>query len=376
MKIITIEIPISKPYFSNNEILALAEPIKSGQVTQGKEIEKFEKELQSVCSCTFAVAVNSGTSALQLSLLSHNIGAEDEVICPSYSFIATANSIKTTGATPVFTDVDMHTYNMTTELTESLITKKTKAIMLVHQFGSPLDLDGFKNLAKKYNLLLIQDAACAIGSLYKNHPVCTWGDTSCLSFHPRKIITTGEGGAILTNDTKINEKVRELRSHGRKIDSVKEEYNSFGFNYRMSELNAVIGNMQIKKLNEILEKRTKIANNYLIELSKYKNKFGLPKYLPDSRPNYQTFQIRILEGKLKREHLMKFLKDHGIDTRSGIPPIHKQNCYSNLSEYSNTKLSNTELLYEQGLCLPIFPSLEENEQEYILDKLIKGIEQI
>lgn len=374
MRTITIEIPISKPYFSSDEILALAEPIKSGWVTQGKEVEKFEKELKSVCNCTFAVAVNSGTSALQLSLLSYDIGAGDEVICPSYSFIATANSIKTTGATPVFTDVDMHTYNMTTELTEPLITDKTKAIMLVHQFGNLLDLDRFKDLAKKYNLLLIQDAACAIGSLYKNHPVCAWGDTSCLSFHPRKIITTGEGGAILTNDATINEKTKELRSHGRKVDSVKEEYNSFGFNYRMSELNAAIGNIQIKKLNEILEKRIKIATNYLIELSKYNNKIGLPKCLPDSRPNYQTFQIRILEGELKRDYLMKFLKDHGIDTRGGIPPIHKQNCYLNCHEYKNIKLPNTELLYEQGLCLPIFPSLEENEQEYILDKLIKGLE--
>ena len=368
-------IPFSKPYFSQEELDALKGPIESGWVTQGIEVEKFEKSLSQLCSVEYAISVNSGTSALHLSLIAHNIGKGDEVICPSYSFIATANSIKLAGATPIFADVDINTSNMTPELTEKHITKKTKALMIVHQFGLPVDLDGFQELANRHKLILIQDAACAIGSTYKNKSLSTWGDISCLSFHPRKIITTGEGGAVLTNDPAIAKKIRELRSHGTSVSSAEhKEYYSFGYNYRLSDLNAAVGNVQLKKLEEIISRRTEIANKYLAGLSKYKDKIAIPFFPHNSRPNHQTLQIRILSGIKKRDSLISKLAGSGISTRAGIPPIHKQIVYSELQEYKNVSLPNTEILSEQGLCLPVFHDLSLKDQEYITQKLIENLE--
>lgn len=380
MKTETQIIPFSKPYFSKEELDALKGPIESGWVTQGIEVEKFEKTLSELCEVEYAISVNSGTSALHLSLLAHNVGSGDEVICPSYSFIATANSIKLSGATPIFTDVDINTANMDPDLTEKYITKKTKALMVVHQFGTPVDIDGFRELANKHKLILIQDSACAIGSTYKNKSLSTWGDISCLSFHPRKIITTGEGGVVLTNDSNIAKKVRELRSHGSSIlnknanlTGKHEEYLSFGFNFRLSDLNAAVGNIQIKKLDEILLKRTEIANKYLSSLSIYKDKIAMPVFPNNTKPNYQTFQIRILTGSKKRDFLISTLANSGISTRAGIPPIHKQIVYSKLAEYKTVSLPNTELLSKEGLCLPLFPALNSKDQEYIIQKLVENL---
>ena len=371
MKTETKTIPFSKPYFSHKEFEALREPIESGWVTQGNEIEKFEKSLSEIYGVEHAIAVNSGTSALHLSLLAHNIGLGDEVICPSYTFIATANSIKHAGATPVFSDIDINTSNMTPELTEKHITKKTKAIMVVHQYGFPCELNGFRKLADKHKLLLVQDSACAIGSTYENKALTSWGDISCISFHPRKIITTGEGGAVLTNDEKITEKIKELRSHGiSSSNKNKVDFSSIGFNYRLSELNAAVGNVQLQKLEEILLKRREIANKYLLALSAHKEKFAIPDIIPGSNPNYQTLQIRVLSGKTGRDLLISLLANAGISTRTGIPPIHKEIAYK---EYKNISLPNTELLSEQGLCLPIYPGLSTYDQDYIIQKVIESI---
>ncbi len=383
MKTETKTIPFSKPYFSQEELDALKGPIQSGWVTQGIEVEKFEESLSKLCGVKYAISVNSGTSALHLSLIAHNIGENDEVICPSYSFIATANSIKLAGATPVFVDVDINTSNMTTELVEKHITKKTKALMLVHQFGLPVDLDGFRDLANRHKLILIQDAACAIGSTYKNKSLSTWGDISCLSFHPRKIITTGEGGAVLTDNLDIAKRIRELRSHGasssnknkdNKLFAKHDEYYSYGYNYRLSDLNAAVGNVQLKKLDEIISRRIEIALRYIANLAKYKNEIAMPTIPNNSNPNHQTFQIRILAGREKRDSLILTLADSGISTRPGIPPIHKQIAYSKLPEYKNISLPNTELLSEQGLCLPVFHDLSIDDQKYIIQKLIENLE--
>lgn len=375
-------IPFSRPYFSQEELDALKGPIQSGWVTQGIEVEKFEESLSKICNAKYAISVNSGTSALHLSLIAHNIGENDEVICPSYSFIATANSIKLAGATPVFTDVDINTSNMTPELVEKHITKKTKALMIVHQFGLPVDLDSFRKLANKYKLILIQDAACAIGSTYKNKPLSTWGDISCLSFHPRKIITTGEGGAVLTDNVDIAKRIRELRSHGAcssnkgkydKLFAKQDEYYSYGYNFRLSDLNAAVGNVQLKKLNEIISRRNEIALRYIANLSKYKDKIAMPIIPNNANTNHQTFQIRILAGKEIRDSLILQLASFGISTRPGIPPIHKQIAYSRLSEYKNISLPNTELLSEQGLCLPVFHDLNIKDLEYITQKLVENL---
>ena len=382
MKTDTKTIPFSKPYFSDKEIEALRGPIKSGWVTQGIELEKFEKSLSEIYKVNHAIAVNSGTSALHLSLLAHNIGPGDEVICPSYTFIATANSIKHSGATPIFTDVDINTSNMTPELTEKHITKKTKAIMVVHQYGFPCELNTFRELANKYKLLLVQDSACAIGSTYENKPLSSWGDISCISFHPRKIITTGEGGAVLTNDEKIAAKIKGLRSHGVALSSQNkkgfinvrfDQYHSIGFNYRLSELNAAVGNIQLQKLEEILLKRRDIANKYLAAFATHKETIAMTGITPGSNPNYQTFQIRVLSGKTKRDSLVSLLENAGISIRTGIPPIHKELAYSELKEYKDISLPSTELLSEQGLCLPIYPELSAYDQEYIIQKVAESI---
>src|SRR3989338_4039590 len=255
-------IPISKPYFNKQEEKVISDVIRSGWVMQGPRVSEFEEEFAKYVGSKYAVAVSSGTAALHLSLLAIGVKAGDEVIIPSFSFIATANSVVHCGASPVFIDIDQRTYNIDPKRVEEYLanavkknSKKIKAIMPVHQLGMPADMDYIMTIAKKYNLYVVEDAACALGSEYKGRKAGNIGDVGCFSFHPRKIITTGEGGMITTNDKKVAEKVRLLRNHGmtisphernKKVTIKKEEYPLVGYNYRMTDLQGAIGLVQIE----------------------------------------------------------------------------------------------------------------------------------
>ena len=376
-------IPISKPYFNKNEEKALSDVIKSGWVMQGPMVSEFEEKFAQYVGTKYAVAVSSGTAALHLSLLALGIGEGDEVIIPSFSFIATANAVAHCGASPVFIDIDQRTYNISPEKIEEYLAgvskkknKKVKAIMPVHQLGMPADMDYIIAIAKKHSLHIIEDAACALGSEYKGRKVGSIGEISCFSFHPRKIITTGEGGMITTNDKRIAEKARLLRNHGmtisahernKKVMIKKEEYPLVGYNYRMTDLQGAIGLVQMEKLEYILNKRRAIARRYnsLLEKIEWLERPYVPEY---ANPNYQSYIVRVKEGGFKiRNHIISKLIGSGISCKAGVQAIHMEKCYR--EKYKGDRLINTERAFYSTMLLPLYSELKEHEQDKVVRNL-------
>ena len=376
-------IPISKPYFNKNEEKALSDVIKSGWVMQGPMVSEFEEKFAQYVGTKYAVAVSSGTAALHLSLLALGIGEGDEVIIPSFSFIATANAVAHCGASPVFIDIDQRTYNISPEKIEEYLAgvskkknKKVKAIMPVHQLGMPADMDYIIAIAKKHSLHIIEDAACALGSEYKGRKAGNIGDVGCFSFHPRKIITTGEGGMITTNDKRIAEKVRLLRNHGmtisahernKKVMIKKEEYPLVGYNYRMTDLQGAIGLVQMEKLEYILNKRRAIARRYnsLLEKIEWLERPHVPAY---ANPNYQSYIVRVKEGGYKiRNHIVSKLIGSGISCKAGVQAIHMEKCYR--EKYKGDRLINTERAFYSTMLLPLYSELKEHEQDKVVRNL-------
>ena len=376
-------IPISKPYFNKQEEKVISDVIRSGWVMQGPRVSEFEEEFAKYVGSKYAVAVSSGTAALHLSLLAIGVKAGDEVIIPSFSFIATANSVVHCGASPVFIDIDQRTYNIDPKRVEEYLanavkknSKKIKAIMPVHQLGMPADMDYIMTIAKKYNLYVVEDAACALGSEYKGRKAGNIGDVGCFSFHPRKIITTGEGGMITTNDKRIAEKVRLLRNHGmtisphernKKVTIKKEEYPLVGYNYRMTDLQGAIGLVQMEKLEYILNKRRAIARRYnsLLEKIEWLERPHVPAY---ANPNYQSYIVRVKEGGYKiRNHIVSKLIGSGISCKAGVQAIHMEKCYR--EKYKGDRLINTERAFYSTMLLPLYSELKEHEQDKVVRNL-------
>lgn len=373
-----MKIPVAKPWMDEAEERAAAEVVKSGWVTQGPKVEEFEKVIAEYIGASEAVCVTSCTTALHSALILSGIGTGDEVIVPSMSFIASTNSIVHTGAVPVFVDVSLDTCNMDIESIESRISNKTKAVMVVHQMGLPAALNEITEMARHYGLSIIEDAACAIGSAYNGKMIGSHGNMACFSFHPRKVITTGEGGAITTNDKTLAQKLRRLRHHGMSVSDIErhnakniilETYNEVGYNYRMTDIQAAIGLCQMEKLPAIIKKRREIAHIYNKKLSKIEH-LRIPEE-PGKMffNNYQTYWIEVCANSpVTRNTLMERLLKRGISTRRGIMAAHREPCYSHI----NANLPNTERLTDNTIILPLYPQMKENEVQYV----IKNIEEI
>jgi perosamine synthetase len=367
-----MKIEIAKPYIDEQEQEAVGRVIASGWVSQGPVVAEFEALFAKYVGAKYAVATTSCTTALHAALVVSGIGRGDEVIVPSLSFIATANSVVHSGATPVFADIDPETCNITPHMIEPLITKKTKAIMPVHQIGLPADLDSIKAVADRYGLIVIEDAACAIGSEYKSKKIGGHGNLACFSFHPRKVITTGEGGMITTNDEDIAARLRRFRHHGMSVSDLErhnankviiESYPETGYNYRMTDMQAAMGIVQMKKLPEILQKRLSIAKRYNEAFSKIDciRVPGIPSY---ARHNYQSYWIEMLKNSpLSRDGLMIKLLEKGIASRRGIMAIHKEQCYSAYG----VSLPITERITSNTIILPLYPSMTDDEVGYVMD---------
>lgn len=366
-------IPIAKPYLTEEEAQAAYDTILTNWITQGPKVAEFEEKFVEYTGAKYAVAVSNCTTALHLSMIVAGVGVGDEVICPSMSYIATANSIKYVGATPVFAEVG-EDYNIDLEDVKKKITSKTKAILIVHQIGMPADIDEFASLCKEKNLILIEDAACAIGSSYKGRKIGSHSDLVCFSFHPRKVITTGDGGMITTSRQDFAERIKLLRQHGMSVnDQVRhnslqviiEEYLEVGYNYRMTDIQAAVGIKQLEKLDWIVEERRKIANIYTEGL-KGIDCIRLPYENEGKHYNVQSFSIYLKENApIERDDLMQKLLDIGISTRRGVMTIHREKAYEKEIDF----LPVSEKLADRSILLPLYVGMEEIDIEYVIDSL-------
>ena len=367
------DIPFAQPEFGDAEAAAVADVLRSGWASQGPAVARFEALFAERVGARHAVATSSCTTALHVALLLAGVGPGDEVICPSYSFIATANAVLYAGATPVFADIDAHTWNLDAGDALRCRSSRTKAVMPVHQVGLAADLDAFAPFAA-HGVTIVEDAACAIGSTYRGRPIGSHGHLTCFSFHPRKTVSTGEGGMITTDVADAAERARRLRSHGASVSAfsrhqakgvVFEEYAELGYNYRLSDVQAAIGIVQLSKLDALLVRRHAIAD-------RYDAAFGaLPHIQLPARPGYadhafQSYGIVLTsECRRDRDEVLQALADRGISCRRGIPPIHLEPLY--VHRFGRVSLPVTEAIAARALFLPMFSSLEPTDQDRVID---------
>ena len=374
-------IPLTRPEFGDEEARAVAGVLKSGWVSQGPKVAEFEALVAARIGVAHGVATTSCTTALHLALVASGVGPGDEVICPSYSFNATANAVLYAGATPVFADIEADTWNLDPADIEKRLSSKTRAILAVHQVGLAADLDRLKASAPK-GVSLVEDAACAIGSLYKGRPVGSSGNISCLSFHPRKTISLGEGGMVLTDDESIADRVRRLRSHGASVSDldrhkaqglVYEEYPELGYNYRMTDIQAAIGIEQLKRLDELLARRRAAATRYNTAFCKVEQ-IQTPAEPAYARHSYQSYAIRLRPGcRVGRDEAMGELIAAGISCRRGIPPIHLEPLYRDRGPGRNIPLPVTEAVAADSIFIPLYASLSESDQTRVIDAVIQVV---
>jgi perosamine synthetase len=370
-------IPIAKPYLTKEDAQSAYDTILTGWITQGPRVLEFEEKFAKYVGSKFAVAVSNCTTALHLSMIVAGIKEGDEVICPSMSYIATANSIKYVGATPVFAEVG-EDYNIDAKHTESLITSKTKAILIVHQIGFPADIDAFKDICNRHNLILIEDAACAAGSSYKGKKIGSHSDLVCFSFHPRKVISTGDGGMITTNNPEYNERLRLLRQHGMSVNDrvrhssskvIFEDHLEVGYNYRMTDIQAAVGIKQLEKLDWIVQERRKIAEYYLGKLKDVPN-IRLPKESSNTYINWQSFSIYLLpSAQISRNKLMQKLLDEGIASRRGVMCSHRETAYK--EECKFLQLPFSEDLQDNSIVIPLYIPMEIADVDKVVTFLKK-----
>jgi dTDP-4-amino-4,6-dideoxygalactose transaminase len=354
-------IPIARPEVGVEEQEAVLRVMASGQLAQGEEVARFEAEFAAACGVKHAVAVSSGTTALHVALLAHNIGEGDEVITTSFSFIATANSILYTGACPVFVDIEPDTFNLNPEQVEAAITPRTKAIMPVHLFGHPAPMDRLMEIAHKHGLVVIEDACQSHLAEFAGVKVGAYG-TGCFSFYPTKNMTSGEGGMITTNDPQIAERSTVLRGHGMRRRYYHDE---LGFNFRMTNLHAAIGRGQLTKLPRWTERRQENAAYLTALLEQLGAKVVAPVVRPNCTHVYHQYTIRVAAGSaISRDTLITRLGELGIGCGVYYPlPIHKQSVY--LERGYQVELPETDKAAGEVLSLPIYPSLTTEQLDRI-----------
>jgi len=372
-------IPVARPFFGQEEEQVVLEALRSGWVSQGPKVGEFEKRFAEYVGAKYAVAVSSCTTALHLAMIVSEIKKNDEVLCPSYSFIATANSIRYVGARPVFVDIDPVTFNLDPNRIEEAITPYTRAILIVHQIGLPAAMDEITAIAARKGLLVIEDAACAIGSEYRGQRIGRpHSPLACFSFHPRKILSTGEGGMITTNDEQVSARLRTLRQHAMTVSDlarhssskvVIESYAEVGYNYRMTDLQAALGLVQLQRLPGFIARRRMLAERYTRELSKLG--WLLPPQEPaECRHNFQSYAARVTpDSPISRDDLMQKLLDRGISTRRGIMASHREPPYA--SGNWDSRLPETNRATDDTIILPLFHQMTEEEQDYIVESIVE-----
>lgn len=372
-------IPVYRPWIDEQEAQAARRPILSGWVTMGPEVEAFEREFADYVGAQHACAVSSCTTALHLALLAVGVEPDTEVITVSHTFIATANSVRFCRATPVFIDIQPDTYNIDPELIERAITPRTRAILCVHQIGMPCDMKAILEVAKRHSLPVVEDCACGVGSeifydarwekLGKPH-----GDACCYSFHPRKLLTTGDGGMITASNRDWDERFRRLRHHGMNVTTtvrhqakqvIFESYPEVAFNYRMTDIQAAVGREQLKRLPEMIERRRRMAERYQAKLEAIPG-LAAPHEPAWARSNWQSYCVRLPEY-LDQHQVMQELLDRGVSTRRGIMCIHREAAYADLP--LPWPLTESEKAQDHCILLPLYHQMTDQDQDYVVEQL-------
>lgn len=369
-------IPVMKPWLGPDEAAAAAEAVNSGWVAQGPRVAEFERRLAAKVGAAHGVAVSSCTAGLHLALLALNIGPGDEVIVPSLSFIATANVVRQAGALPVFADVDLMSQNLTADSIEARVTSKTKAVIAVHQVGMPADIGAIAKVCTAAGIELIEDAACAIGSWFRDRPIGSHSRLVVFSFHPRKILTTGEGGMVMTTDEQLADRIRRLRQHGMTVGAyerhssagpVVEAYLESGWNYRMTDIQAAVGLVQLDKLDEMIARRRLQAERYRSALSEVET-LATPHDPPYGRTNFQSYVLRLEENHPESvAQLIARLEANGISPRRGVMAAHLEPAFAG---HPHEPLPNTEHLTRQTIILPMYHTLSDDEQDRVIDQVL------
>ena len=368
-----MNIPLFERYNDKDDINLISEEIRSGKSwAVGPRVSEFEEKIANYIGTKHAITFNSGTSALHASLLAQGIGKDDEVIVPSFTFISTANSALFVGAKPVFADIEEETCGLNPDSVQSLINKNTKAIIPVHYGGCPCKIEELKDIAEDNDLILIEDAAEAFGASVNGKNVASFGDLNILSFCQNKVITTGEGGAVVTESDEIYEKLKLIRSHGR-LESADYfsssnlfDYIDIGFNWRMSNLTAALGISQIKKADKIIELRQNNVEYISKRLLEETDSIEIPDVPNGYNHVYQLFSIFVE----RRDELIEFLKDHEISSKIYFHPVHQSDFYKNKLQY-DVNLPVTQNIFEKTITLPMYPSITIEQMDYIAETIGK-----
>ena len=371
---------VMQPWLGDEEVEAVTEVIASGWIAQGPRVAAFEEAFACRQHAAHAIAVSSCTAALHLALEIAGVQAGDEVVVPSFSFIATANAPTYVGARPVFADVDPVTGNLTAATVEPVLTERTTAVIAVDQGGVPVHLDELRALCDPRGIVVVEDAACGAGSTYGGRPVGAGADVAVWSFHPRKILTTGEGGMITTSRADWADRARRLREHAMSVSAAErhtsvlapaEEYTEIGFNYRMTDVQAAIGLVQLQRLGEVVDRRRQIADVYAKYLAEVE---GLRPVAdpPWGTTNFQSFWVEVDETyPLDRDAVLELLADHDISARRGIMTAHRQPAHAH-EPVRPGSLAVSERLSDRTVILPLFHQMSVSEQARVIDALITG----
>ena len=370
-------IPLAKPYFDSDEMDEIKEVLDSCWVSQGPKVREFEDKVVEYLRVNYAVAVSNCTAALHLSLLSIGIKEHDEVLVADFTFPATGHSVLYCGAKPIFCDIDLKTYNIDPGLMEDKITDKTKAIIPVHTFGQPAEMDEIMKIAKDHNLKVIEDAACAFGAKYKNDYAGTIGDIGCFSFHARKGITTGEGGMVVTDNKSLAEKIRHLSVFGmtsawdrEKSDKfIVPEFTEMGYNYKMSDITAAVGVAQLRKLDKIIKRKqdlSKYWNEKLQEIDLIES-----PYVSDNMEHIYQSYVVLVDRRINRNKIIEKLLEKGIQTQIGTYASHIQPVYN-----SNDRCPISLEIFNRSLALPIYYQMKEEDIDAVAESLKKTMEEL
>lgn len=360
-----IKVPIAKPIIGDEEVENVVEVLKSGMIAQGPKVEEFEEKFAEWVGAEYGIAVNSGTAALHVALLSCDIGEGDEVITTPFTFIASGNSILYTGAKPVFADIDLNTYTINPDSIEQLITENTKAIMPVQLYGQSADMVRINEIAERYGLTVIEDAAQAHGATCNGQKVGSMGEMACFSFYPTKNMTTSEGGIITTDDEDLADNAKIFRAHGA---TVRYHHDYIGYNFRMTDISAAIGLAQLDKIDGFNDKR--IANAaYLNQGLNDVDGVVTPFCAPGSKHVYHQYTIRVEKGD--RDDWVDIINDCGVGTGIHYPiPLYNQPIYKSLGLAGNCP--NAELAADNVISLPVHPSLTNEDLDLVIEAVKKA----